>query len=87
VGGVGHAEVFLDEIAGAECFASDANAPPAPPASRRFRVGSGKTNRHRLDRGGNRQINAAITASQPHASAATLRPAHNPKGKKHAKRS
>jgi transposase len=50
---------LLAEIAGAARFASDAKlaraAGPAP-----IPVSSGKTNRHRLDRGGNRQINAAI---------------------------
>jgi transposase len=50
---------LVGEIAGAERFASDAKlaraAGIAPiPAS------SGRTQRHRLDRGGNRQINAAI---------------------------
>ena len=50
---------LVGEIAGADRFASDAKlaraAGLAPiPAS------SGKSNRHRLDRGGNRQINAAI---------------------------
>jgi transposase len=50
---------LVGEIAGADRFASDAKlaraAGVAPiPAS------SGRTNRHRLDRGGNRQINAAI---------------------------
>ena len=50
---------LVGEIAGAERFASDAKlaraAGIAPiPAS------SGRTDRHRLDRGGNRQINAAI---------------------------
>ena len=50
---------LVGEIAGADRFASDAKlaraAGLAPiPAS------SGKTNRHRLDRGGNRQVNAAI---------------------------
>jgi transposase len=50
---------LVGEIAGADRFASDAKlaraAGIAPiPAS------SGRTNRHRLDRGGNRQINAAI---------------------------
>ena len=33
---------------------------PAPPASRRSRPAPARTNRHRLDRGGNRQINAAM---------------------------
>jgi transposase len=50
---------LVGEIAGAQRFSSDAKlaraAGIAPiPAS------SGKTNRHRLDRGGNRQINTAI---------------------------
>jgi len=50
---------LVGEIAGADRFASDAKlaraAGVAPiPAS------SGRTDRHRLDRGGNRQINAAI---------------------------
>ena len=50
---------LVGEIAGADRFTSDAKlaraAGVAPiPAS------SGKTNRHRLDRGGNRQINATI---------------------------
>ena len=50
---------LVGEIAGAERFTTDAKlaraAGLAPiPAS------SGNTNRHRLDRGGNRQINAAI---------------------------
>jgi transposase len=50
---------LVGEIAGADRFASDAKlaraAGLAPiPAS------SGNTNRHRLDRGGNRQVNAAI---------------------------
>jgi transposase len=50
---------LVGEIAGADRFPSDAKlaraAGLAPiPAS------SGKTNRHRLDRGGNRQVNAAI---------------------------
>jgi transposase len=50
---------LVGEIAGADRFASDSKlaraAGIAPiPAS------SGRTNRHRLDRGGNRQINAAV---------------------------
>jgi transposase len=50
---------LIGEIAGAHRFASDAKLAraggiaPVP-------VSSGKTNRHRLDRGGNRQINTAI---------------------------
>ena len=50
---------LVGEIAGASRFASDAklarSAGIAP-----IPVSSGKTNRHRLDRGGNRQLNAAI---------------------------
>ena len=50
---------LIGEIAGIERFATDAKlariAGAAPiPAS------SGRTNRHRLDRGGNRQINCAL---------------------------
>ena len=50
---------LVGEIAGASRFSSDAKLArsaglaPVP-------VSSGKTNRHRLDRGGNRQINAAV---------------------------
>jgi transposase len=50
---------LVGEIAGAARFATDAKLaraaglPPIP-------VSSGRTDRHRLDRGGNRQINAAI---------------------------
>jgi transposase len=50
---------LVGEIAGADRFASDAklarSAGLAP-----IPVRSGRTDRHRLDRGGNRQINAAI---------------------------
>lgn len=50
---------LIGEIAGAARFSNDAKlariAGIAP-----IPVSSGKTNRHRLDRGGNRQINAAI---------------------------
>jgi transposase len=50
---------LVGEIAGADRFATDAKLARASgvapiPAS------SGRTDRHRLDRGGNRQINAAI---------------------------
>src|SRR4051795_13203077 len=50
---------LVGEIAGAQRFANDgklaraAGLAPIP-------VSSGKTDRHRLDRGGNRQINAAV---------------------------
>jgi transposase len=50
---------LVGEIAGADRFATDAklakSAGLAP-----IPVNSGRTDRHRLDRGGNRQINAAI---------------------------
>jgi transposase len=50
---------LVGEIAGAQRFTSDAklarSAGLAP-----IPISSGKTNRHRLDRGGNRQLNAAI---------------------------
>jgi transposase len=63
---------LVGEVAGPGRFASDAKlargAGVAP-----IPVSSGNTNRHRLDRGGNRQINAAITASLSPACAATPR--------------
>ncbi len=50
---------LVGEIAGAERFASDAKLARAAGLAP-IPVSSGKTNRHRLDRGGNRQVNAAI---------------------------
>jgi transposase len=50
---------LVGEIAGADRFASDAKLARAAGLAP-IPVSSGKTNRHRLDRGGNRQINAAI---------------------------
>jgi transposase len=50
---------LIGEIAGAHRFASDAKLARAGGIAP-IPVSSGKTNRHRLDRGGNRQINAAI---------------------------
>src|SRR5688500_1878680 len=50
---------LVGEIAGASRFASDAKLARAAGVAP-IPVSSGKTNRHRLDRGGNRQINAAI---------------------------
>jgi transposase len=50
---------LVGEIAGAGRFASDAKLARAAGVAP-IPVSSGKTNRHRLDRGGNRQINAAI---------------------------
>jgi transposase len=50
---------LLGEIAGAERFSSDAKLARAAGVAP-IPVSSGKTNRHRLDRGGNRQINASI---------------------------
>ena len=50
---------LIGEIAGAGRFASDAKLARAAGLAP-IPVSSGKTNRHRLDRGGNRQINAAI---------------------------
>ena len=49
---------LVGEIAAALAFPATPRS-PAPPDSR-HPVSSGKTNRHRLDRGGNRQLNAAI---------------------------
>jgi transposase len=50
---------LVGEIAGAGRFASDAKTRPCRRPGP-IPVSSGKTDRHRLDRGGNRQINAAI---------------------------
>ena len=50
---------LLGEIAGAGRFATDAKLARAAGVAP-IPVSSGKTNRHRLDRGGNRQLNTAI---------------------------
>jgi transposase len=50
---------LVGEVAGADRFASDAKLARAAGVAP-IPVSSGKTNRHRLDRGGNRQINATI---------------------------
>ena len=50
---------LVGEVAGAGRFASDAKLARAAGVAP-IPVSSGKTNRHRLDRGGNRQINATI---------------------------
>ena len=50
---------LIGEIAGAQRFSSEAKLARAA-AVAPIPVSSGKTNRHRLDRGGNRQINAAL---------------------------
>jgi transposase len=50
---------LVGEIAGAARFGSDAKLARAAGVAP-IPVSSGKTNRHRLDRGGNRQINATI---------------------------
>src|SRR3954454_13907095 len=50
---------MVGEIAGAARFATDAKLARAAGLAP-IPVSSGKTNRHRLDRGGNRQVNAAI---------------------------
>ena len=50
---------LVGEIAGADRFATDAKLARAAGIAP-IPISSGKTNRHRLDRGGNRQINAAI---------------------------
>ena len=50
---------LIGEIAGADRFSSDAKLARAAGVAP-IPVSSGKTNRHRLDRGGNRQINTAI---------------------------
>src|SRR5687768_9239245 len=50
---------LVGEIAGADRFTSDAKLARAAGLAP-IPISSGRTNRHRLDRGGNRQINAAI---------------------------
>ena len=50
---------LVGEIAGAQRFATDAKLARAAGLAP-IPISSGRTNRHRLDRGGNRQINAAI---------------------------
>src|SRR3954449_1008153 len=50
---------LVGEVAGADRFSSDAKLARAAGVAP-IPVSSGKTNRHRLDRGGNRQINAAL---------------------------
>jgi transposase len=50
---------LIGEIAGAQRFGPDAKLARAGGIAP-IPVSSGKTNRHRLDRGGNRQINCAI---------------------------
>jgi transposase len=50
---------LIGEIAGAQRFCSDAKLARAAGIAP-IPVSSGNTNRHRLDRGGNRQINTAI---------------------------
>jgi transposase len=50
---------LVGEVAGARRFSSDAKLARAAGVAP-IPVSSGKTNRHRLDRGGNRQINATI---------------------------
>jgi transposase len=50
---------LIGEIAGAQRFANDAKLARAGGIAP-IPISSGKTNRHRLDRGGNRQINTAI---------------------------
>jgi transposase len=50
---------LVGEVAGAGRFSSDAKLARAAGVAP-IPVSSGKTNRHRLDRGGNRQINATI---------------------------
>ena len=61
---------LLGEIAGAQRFATDAKLARAAGVAP-IPVSSGKTNRHRLDRGGNRQLNTAIHRIALTAPAAT----------------
>ncbi len=64
---------LIGEIAGAGRFGSDAKLARAAGVAP-IPVSSGKTNRHRLDRGGNRQLNATLPASPSPAPAATPKP-------------
>ena len=65
---------LVGEIAGAQRFATDAKLARAAGVAP-IPVSSGNTNRHRLDRGGNRQINAAHPPRRRHPRrAATPRP-------------
>ena len=68
------AAILIGQTAGAERFASDAHfarvAGVAP-----IPVSSGRHSRHRLDRGGNRQLNRALHSLPSHAAAWTPRPA------------
>ena len=59
---------LVGEIAGAERFATDAKLARAAGVAP-IPVSSGKTNRHRLDRGGNRQINADHPPHRRHPAA------------------
>jgi transposase len=61
---------LIGEIAGAQRFSSEAKLARAAGVAP-IPVSSGKTNRHRLARGGNRQINAAL-----HRVAVTLARCH-----------
>jgi Transposase IS116/IS110/IS902 family len=63
---------LVGEIAGAGRFSTDAKLARASGLAP-IPVSSGTTNRHRLDRGGNRQINAAIHRIASPARAATPR--------------
>ena len=65
---------LVGEIAGAQRFSSDAKLARAGGIAP-IPVSSGKTNRHRLDRGGNRQINTAIHRIAVTRAAATPKPA------------
>ena len=82
---------LVGEVAGAGRFASDAKLARAAGVAP-IPVSSGKTNRHRLDRGGNRQINATIHRIPSPACAATptprtTSPANAPKARAPRKRS
>ncbi len=56
---------LVGEIAGVDRFASDAKLARAAGLAP-IPVSSGRTSRHRLDRGGNRQVNAAISPRRRH---------------------
>ena len=80
---------LVGEIAGAARFSSDAKLARAAGLAP-IPVSSGRTDRHRLDRGGNRQINAtihrvAVTRARCHPETSSSSPAKRPKERPTAK--
>ena len=82
---------LVGEIAGADRFATDAKLARAAGLAP-IPVSTGRTNRHRLDRGGNRQVNAAIhrvavTRARCHAETRAYVDRKTAEGKTHRERS